>query len=935
MAMYYFWGMEMPTSHFKNKVCAEFSAENTFVLVDGSGFIFRAFYAIPHLTTSNGFPTNALFGYTRMLGKLLNDLSPERCVVIFDAARENFRHQIYDAYKANRDQMPDSLKPQIPYFAKISEAIGLQTYKLEGYEADDLIGTLAQSLNAIGGNVIIVTGDKDLAQLVNSRTVIFDPMKDAWFDEAAVFEKYGVAANQFVDYLALLGDASDNIPGVKGIGPKSAAALLQHFGSVQGVVSRVGEIRELKGLRGKEKLEALISESCGQLEVSYQLAQIKCDIDLQEIFQQDMCADDLYSLLQRGQPNAQLVNELSRDLEFADLLGSLAAPQVQIADSNSDFVVHVVLEDCFDDFLGRLEEKVEWCFDLETTSLDFHEAQIVGVSFCLGEDEGFYIPCGHRDSEGQLVTGQVHVERLCDALRPYFENPSIRKVGQNLKYDCSILYTHGVSVKGLSFDTMLAAYLLSPDSPNFRLEVLAREYLNYGCVSYSDVVGDLESFAFVSLDAAAHYAAEDAVVAWRLRTVLEPKLREARLERVFHEIEMPLVDLLARMEMKGVLLDISLLQQASEEWGEELFRLEQELYGMVGHEFNVNSTKQLSKILFEDMSISTKGVKRTKTGFSTDSSVLEKLAPFHEVPRLVLEYRLLNKLRTTYVDALPKQVASTGRIHSSFRQTGTGTGRLSSSDPNLQNIPIATAQGRRIRQAFVAPRGYAFVAADYSQIELRILAHLSGDERLISAFRDGLDIHEQTAREILGVSSTQEVSKAQRRLGKTINFGIIYGMGAYRLGQELGIPFGEARSYIQRYFDRYPGVSRFFDECKKAATEQGEVRTLFGRRRLISELTRASSDKGFLERVAMNAPIQGSAADIVKLAMIRVDAAIKSASCPAELVLQIHDELIYELPEQDVGEFQRLLGETMSSVLVLAVPLEVEVSTASSWNGLG
>lgn len=925
----------MSTSHFKNNVCAEFSAENTFVLVDGSGFIFRAFFAIPHLTTSNGFPTNALFGYTRMLGKLLNDLSPGRCVVIFDAARENFRHQIYEAYKANREQMPDSLKPQIPYFAKISEAFGLQTYKVEGYEADDLIGTLAKHLNAIGGNVIIVTGDKDLAQLVNPHTVIFDPMKDVWFDEAAVLEKYGVAPHQFVDYLALLGDASDNIPGVKGIGPKSAAALLQHFGSVQELADRVTEIKDMKGVRGRDKLADIISESGQQLEISYQLAQIKCDIDLCEIFNGDICVDDLYSLLQRGQPNSDLVNELSRVLEFADLLGSLAAPEAQIVDSESDFAVHVVLEDCFQDFLQRLEGKVEWSFDLETTSLDFHEAQIVGVSFCLGEDEGFYIPCGHCDSQGRPIAGQIKVNRLLDSLRGFFEDPAISKVGQNLKYDCSILYNHGISVRGLSFDTMLAAYLLSPDSPNFKLDVLARDYLNYVCVSYNDVVGELEGFAYVPLDAAAHYATEDAVVAWRLRMVLEPKLKEARLEQVFREIEMPLVDLLARMEMKGILLDAGVLQQAAQEWGEELFRLQEELYGVVGHEFNINSTKQLSKILFEDMSISTKGVKKTKTGFSTDSSVLEKLAPFHEVPRLVLEYRLLNKLRTTYVDALPKQVARTGRIHSSFRQTGTGTGRLSSSEPNLQNIPIATQQGRRIRQAFVAPRGYAFVAADYSQVELRILAHLSGDERLIAAFRNGLDIHEQTAREILGISPTQEVDKAQRRLGKTINFGIIYGMGAYRLGQELGIPFGEARSYIQRYFDRYPGVSRFFDECKRAATEQGEVRTIFGRRRLISELTRASSDKGFLERVAMNAPIQGSAADIVKLAMIRVDAAIKSSSCTAELVLQVHDELIYELPDQEVEGFRQLLRETMSSVMVLAVPLEVEVRTASSWNELG
>lgn len=915
-----------------------FSKDRDVLLIDGSGFIFRAFYAIPYLTNGHGFPTNALFGFAKMLEKVLAQFDPKFVGVVFDSARENFRHELYSAYKANRVELPPELALQMPYFRPLCEALGIPTFGTVGYEADDIIGTIA---NTVSEPVVIVTGDKDFAQLVNDRIILFDPAKDRWGDVMQITEAYeGVTPAQFIDYLSLVGDTSDNIPGVKGIGPKGAAQLLNHFGSVEAILSRIDEITEIKAIRSRNTIINALKEHRKELELSRVLAAIKCDVPLQTVCGKEIGSGrDVVTVLVRREPHLDDLSELVTRFEFKDLFSSYFVDKSEIQREHFESIT--IWKEDIDAFFERLSRLEVLAFDVETTSLNAREASVVGVSFCIEMGKAYYIPCGHvrtilGDGSDELDR-QIPWEELRKYLKKLFEEQRIKVVGQNCKYDLSVMTTCGVVISEVYFDTMIAAWVMYPDRQSYGMDKLAHDLLGYSCISFDQVVGSNQTFAEVTISSATRYAAEDAWVTWRLYEYLEKKLKEHALDSPFFEFEMPLVPVLRDMELRGIALDKGVLEGLGREWRDVLLGYEERIYRVAGTRFNLNSPIQLSEIMYGKLGLPTKGIKKTQKGYSTDSSALEKLARNYELPELMLAYRHLHKLLTTYVEAIPRQVDPlTGRIHSNFRQTGTGTGRLSSSDPNLQNIPIATAEGRRIRQAFVAAPGYVFVAADYSQIELRLLAHLSGDESLLESFRADQDIHTSTARELLRIAPGVEVTKEQRRIGKTMNFGIIYGMSAFRLGQELGIPIGEAQNYIDTYFSRYKGVKVYFDECKQQAESHDEVRTISGRRRVLTEISGIGErDTGFLNRVALNAPIQGSAADVVKFAMIRMYRVIREQSLDAHLVLQVHDELIYEVNSLIASEFKKTLKDCMENVIELRVPLRVEVSQGTDWDEAG
>jgi DNA polymerase I len=924
----------------------KFLPETDVLLLDASGFIFRAYFGLPHLTTATGLPTNALYGFSRMMEKLITEFSPQRCVVVFDAGRENFRHALYPAYKANRKEMPSDLAQQMPYFTQIASALGFTTLALPGYEADDLIGTLCSQLSE---RVTVVTGDKDLTQLVNNRVSLYDAMKDRWTDHENVKDYYGVAADQFIDYLAIVGDSSDNIPGIRGVGPKSAVALLNHFKTLDRMLAEQEVIKDLKGLRGKDSITQAVKEGSDTIKLSRVLATIKCDIPLFELFQGALITGetkeitDLNDLLERRPGNTTSLAKLVEQFEFKDVFTSLLGEQQNGASivTPNVFKAVTVWHKNVPEFISILEKQPIFAFDLETTSLNPREAEVVGVSFCFNNEVSYYIPCGHvgasllenRDN----IASQISWPELQEVLRPIMGSAAAQKVGQNIKFDASILEEQGVTVNGIYFDTMVAGWVIAPDRASYSLSALAKEYLNYTCTSYDQTVGKLQNFSQVSIEKATHYGAEDAYIAWRLKDVFLQQLTTLEMWGVYEKVEMPLVRILAKMELHGILLDKTVLESLGSEWSASLLAMEEGIFESAGGTFNINSPKQLSEILFIRLQLPAKGIKKTTFGFSTDSSALEKLTPWSELPKKILAYRHLNKLMTTYADALPKQIdARSGRVHSNFRQTGTGTGRLSSNEPNLQNIPIATSEGRRIRKAFVATPGHVFIAADYSQIELRLLAHLSGDERLIESFLENADIHELTAREVLNVKEGQTVSKSERRFGKIINFGIIYGMGAFRLGQELGIPLSSAQNYIDLYFKRYPRVKDFFESCYEMAEQKGEVRSVIGRRRILKDVAGGSDrDLKFLARVAVNSPIQGSAADLVKLAMIEVDKHIAAKNLPAYLVLQIHDELIYEVHQDCSQTFVEGVRAWMEGVLALKVPLKVDMKQGHNWQQLG
>jgi DNA polymerase-1 len=904
-------------------------------LIDGSGYIFRAFFAVAPLSTKDGFPTNALYGFFRMMIKLLAQADSEHMVMVFDTGKPTFRHEMYKEYKANRAECPSELIQQMPYFRDISRAFGLKVIEQHGFEADDVIGTLARRFGNAGIETVVISGDKDLMQLVSDNVTIYDAMKDVWIGREQVKEKFGVPPEKVVEVLALMGDSSDNVPGLKGVGPKTATQLVDLFGDTETIINSVEKIRETKAIRGRDKLADTIVADPEILRLSKKLVAIDCEMPLtfelngsgQQLV--NVPDNDLYSVALRTEPNSEALAELAEKFEFSSLLRDFksGATQVKKEAPKRDNYKTIYRED-FPEFISKLKSVGHFVFDTETTSLDLFDSKLVGLAFCWNNEEAFYVPLGHTEVPAGKT--QISFEEAKAQLAPIFMGSAL-KSGQNMKYDIQVLANHGLGINNVYFDTMVAAYLLNPDRRSHGLSALSKDYLGLSVIEYEEVTADKVDFSHVDIPAATRYSAEDAHMAWLLIEKLHPLLKQRSLEQVFHDIEMPLVSILAKLERTGVKIDTDLLSRISKDFESQLALLEKQLYEIAGGEFNINSTQQLSAIMFDKLGIQSKGLKKTKTGkISTNQGVLEQLADSHPFPSLVLRYRSLYKLKSTYVDVLPTLISpQTHRLHSRFNQTVTGTGRLSSSDPNLQNIPIRTSEGASIRAAFIADPGNLILTADYSQIELRLLAHLSGDENLIQTFIEDVDIHTRTAREILGLMPGFPISADERRIGKTINFGIVYGMGPFRLSKELEIPMSTAKAYIENYFNQYPKVQKYFDSLERDIQEKGYVQTLFGRKRNVADIDTTGRDKEFVIRAALNAPLQGTAADIIKLAMLRLESALKDTG--AKLILQVHDELVFEVPEAQLDKIKELVREKMENVVQLKVPLKVGIGSGKNW----
>ena len=905
---------------------------STVYLLDGSGYIFRAYYAVAPLSTSAGLPTNAVLGFTRMLVKLLKEETVQHIAVTFDTASKNFRHEIYSEYKANRDECPEDLVPQMPLFREVVEALGIPVYEKEGFEADDILGTLAKKLSLGGNQVVVVSGDKDLFQLVDEQVSVWDAMRDVHYNTQGVFDKFGVRPDQVRDYLALTGDASDNIPGVRGIGPKSAQKLIEYFGDIDQLTKNVEQISEIKGLRGAKGIQSKIESSLNELRLSRELVTLALDVEPYSKY-------DLEQMIWHG-PQMEVANALFEKLEFsnlgkslAELSGTLDSPVIETDYSEKDFIT--VSQETLADFYEELSQVSRFAFDTETSSLDPLSCQLVGISISWQAGRAFYLPLG-GEAETEL---QLSADRVRELLGPIFANPEVTKVGLNLKYDISVLEEKGYKVEGVAFDAMLASYLLHPDRRQHNLSALTKRYLDETMLEYKELVEGFENIGQLEIAKVSKYACHDAEASWRLSEKLDPLLGDAgepespSLRRVFEEVEMPLTSVLSRMERRGIKIDLSFLEQLGTEYEAELEKLQAKVFEESGAEFNLNSPKQVSKVLFEDLGLPTKGVRKTQSAYSTDAKVLAKLAPKYSVAANLLEYREIHKLKTTYVDALKRLVhTNTGRIHTSFNQHIAATGRLSSSDPNLQNIPIKNARGRQVREAFVAEPGFSILAADYSQIELRILAHLSQDPYLCSAFNRGEDIHTATAIELYGKEELEGDKKSElRRIAKTINFSVIYGMGSYRLSEELGLSRRDATEYIERYFERYSRVKEYFEELKASASQLGYAETMLGRRRYLSEINVQGRDSGYLERSIANMPIQGTAAEIIKLAMLALGKKFRHRSDEVRMLLQVHDELVFEVKSELLEEIRPIILSEMEGVLDLSVPLKVDLRSGSSW----
>jgi DNA polymerase-1 len=883
------------------------------LLIDGSAYLYRAFFAVRGMSDAQGRPTNAVFGFTRMLLKTLKTRKPDAVAVVFDAPGRTFRDDLYPEYKATREAMPEDLARQLPYVKAIPPAFRIETLEVPGVEADDVIGTLAERGLERGYEVCLVSGDKDFMQLVTKRAgaaapgiTIFDDMKDRVIGIDEVVEKFGVPPERVADVLALTGDSSDNIPGVRGIGPKFAAELIRDFGPVEALLERV-----------EPRFRAALEAGRADALLSKRLATIRRDVDVRF---------DPEGLALRA-PDVERLVAMFHDLGFGSLLQELPAGAARRRSISFDRYRLVDTEADLDALVKELSTASLFAFDLESTSPDPMRARLVGVSVCAREGEAAYVPVGHAYLG---VPAQLPAERVLEALRPVLEDPGIRKVGQNCTYDALLLRRHGIRVHPLAFDTMVGAWLLDPDRGPFNLETLSKKWLDHDMIRFEDVAGKGKAqvtFDLVPLDRARDYSAEDADVAFRLAPMLEEKVREDGLGRVLDDIELPLLDVLVELEMNGVGIDAAHFAGLSRDFERRMAGTVKEAFAAAGEEFNLDSPKQLQRILFEKLKLSPG--KRTKTGFSTDVSVLEKLAPQHALPARILDYRLLAKLKGTYVDALPALVnPETGRIHTSYNQAVAATGRLSSSDPNLQNIPVRTPEGREIRKGFVPAPGRVLVGADYSQVELRILAHLSGDERLKAAFREGRDVHAATAEELFGGADDE-----RRRRAKAINFGIIYGMSAFGLAQRLDVDVKTADEYIRLYFSRYPSVKGWLEGTIESGRRTGFVQTLFGRRRYVPDLK--SSNRvvsAGAERIAVNAPIQGTAADLMKLAMIRVSRRLRGSG--ALLILQVHDELVLEASRGKAEEVAAAVREEMEGVHPLEVPLSVEVADGATWADL-
>lgn len=888
------------------------------ILIDGSSYLYRAFHALPPLTNSQGEPTGAVYGVINMLRKLLKDYDPKYVAVVFDAKGKTFRDDLYAQYKLQRPPMPDDLKAQIEPLHAVVKAMGLPVLIIDDVEADDVIGTLAKQAENLGWHTLISTGDKDLAQLVNDKTILVNTMTGNVLDRKGVMEKFGIAPEQIVDYLTLTGDTSDNIPGVTGVGPKTAAKWLNEFHSLDNLIAKADEIKGKVG----DNFRAFLP----QLPLTRELVTIKTDVKL------SLAPVDL----QRSEKNHDTLISWFKRLEFKGWLSEMLSDPETAHIKNTESKVHyetILTQSELDHWLKKLNDAEVFAFDTETTSLDYMNAEIVGVSFAIEPGKAAYVPLAHDYPEAPR---QLNREHVLQQLKPLLENPDKKKLGHNLKYDMSVLANYGINMRGIAFDTMLESYVVDSTGSRHDMDTLALKYLGYRTVHFEDIAGKGAkqlTFNQIPLEQAAPYAAEDADITLKLHHVLWPKLSaEKGLKNIFENIEMPLVTVLSHIERCGVLIDAHLLQQQSKELTVRIFQLEQEAHRLAGQSFNLGSPKQLQVILYEKHGMPV--LEKTPTGQpSTSESTLQELAHTYELPKIILQYRSLSKLKSTYTDQLPQQMNSrTQRVHTSYHQAVAGTGRLSSSDPNLQNIPIRTEEGRRIRQAFIAPSGCKIIAADYSQIELRIMAHLSQDAGLLKAFANDQDIHSATASEVFNVPLDQ-VTSDQRRSAKAINFGLIYGMSSFGLARQLGVEREAAQLYIDLYFARYPGVKQYMENTRRQAHQQGFVETLFGRRLNLPEINvRNIQRQRASERAAINAPLQGTAADIIKKAMITVDASLQKSHLNARMIMQVHDELVFEVGNDCIEPATKMIKDSMTHAVKLDVPLLVSVGIGNNWD---
>jgi DNA polymerase-1 len=885
------------------------------ILIDGSSYLYRAFHAMPSLGNSKGIPTGAIYGVVNMLRRLLKEYNPEQIAVIFDAKGKTFRDDLYDKYKANRAEMPSELAQQIEPIHQIIKALGLPIIMVPGVEADDVIGTLAWEATQKGIPILISTSDKDLAQLVNEHVTLVNTMSDTILNPLSVKEKFGIPPELIIDYLALVGDTSDNIPGVPQVGPKTAVKWLLEHGSLDNIILNADKITGKVG----DNLRASLT----QIPLAKQLTTIKLDVVL------DMALGDL----KRKNPDNNLLMQLYKEFEFKNWLNELLATNTTIEDDKHKHYETIFTKEALKKWIKTLSESSIFAFDTETTSLNYMNAEIVGVSFACEAGKAAYVPCAHdyTDAPEQLSRHYV-LEELKDIL----ENPNIQKIGQNIKYDVEVLATYSIHMQGIAYDTMLESYILDSSSNNHDMDSLALKHLGWRAISYEDVAGKGAKqipFNHVTIEKAAAYAAEDADITLQLHHHMWPDLeKEPGLKHVFTAIEMPLVPVLASIERNGVLVDADMLEKQTTELEKRSLELENEAYHLASEEFNLSSPKQLQEILFQKLGIPV--LQKTPTGqASTAESVLQELALEFPLPKIIIEHRSINKLISTYTKKLPQQINThTGRIHTSYNQTGAATGRLSSSDPNLQNIPVRTYEGRRIRQAFIASPGYKIISADYSQIELRIMAHISNDKGLLKAFENNLDVHEATAAEILDIP-INEVTHDQRRSAKAINFGLIYGMSAFGLAKQLGISRHDAQAYIDKYFARYPGVHTYMENTRTSAHATGYVETLWGRRLYLPDINSSQMMRQkYAERAAINAPLQGSAADIIKLAMIQVAAWLQHTTMDAKMIMQVHDELVFEVAEKDVATAIEKIRELMMNAVTIKVPLLVSIGSGNNWD---
>lgn len=925
-------------------------AENPFILVDGSSYLYRAYHAFPPLTNSKGEPTGAMYGVLNMLRSLIIQYKPSHVAVVFDAKGKTFRDELYEEYKSNRPPMPDDLREQIEPLHEMVQAMGLPLLSITGVEADDVIGTLALKAASDGRNVLISTGDKDMAQLVTPNITLINTMMNVILGPDEVKEKYGVPPELIIDFLALMGDSSDNIPGVPGVGEKTALGLLQGLGSLEDIYQQLDKIATLS-FRGAKTLGAKMVEHEKVAKLSYQLATIKTDVALDKTF------DDLVV----NEPNLDKLLEMFTRYEFKRWISDLqnggwlaqrssrkapvpysaevATPKEQPAADNFPVISQenyesILTHESLMRWVEVLKKAPAFAFDTETDSLNNIDARLIGLSFAVEPGKAAYIPLRHDYLD---APEQLPVDEVLTALKPILEDKTILKIGQNLKFDRGIMENEGIELNGIYFDTMLESYVLNSVSSRHDMDTLAEKHLNHKTTTFEEIAGKGKgqlTFNQIEVEQATLYAAEDADITLLLHQALYPQIEAiAPLKHVYHDIEMPLVPVLSRMERKGVLIDAQVLAMQSQEITQRLAEIEKETFALAGQEFNLSSPKQLQEILFEKLNLPI--IKKTPKGApSTNEEVLEALAHSHKLPRLILEHRGLAKLKSTYTDKLPLMVNSkTKRVHTSYHQAVTATGRLSSRDPNLQNIPVRNEEGRRIRQAFIARDGFKIVAADYSQIELRIMAHLSQDKGLLDAFAQGKDIHRATASEVFGIP-LDEVTAEQRRSAKAINFGLIYGMSAFGLSQQIGVERKEAQRYMDLYFERYPGVLDYMERTRKQASQQGYVETLDGRRLYLPEINSKNAiRRKASEREAINAPMQGTAADIIKKAMIAVDNWI-CHECPDDvhMIMQVHDELVFEVRESYLEKANVMIHKLMESSMELAIPLKVEVGVGNNWD---